>query len=125
MRKALLIGFLSCAATNSHLVAREALNLMIKRPQDWKNCLKYQVDNAVACSLSPNSPFQPPKLKQANFLGISVQGIPGFSVGSLIKEGEVIPQRPGYKLQYRVIGLPTVKHSLRFRKFQNLCWRRS
>ena len=90
----------------TYLVASSAIQISSKRFEDWKEKLKYSIDNAVALTLDPGSHF-PVLDDYPNFSWhLSTEGVPGLPVGSLLRANELLPLRDDYLLRYRIIGMP-------------------
>lgn len=107
-------GFASFFATlvgaqEAHAVALAAGELLPRRTPEWQSDLQARIREARACSLQPNTPFQPPaKAPEQLDWYLSTAGVPGWPVGRVLRPGERLPERPGFLLPYRLIGLPPV-----------------
>ncbi|AII46646.1 hypothetical protein KR49_09350 [Synechococcus sp. KORDI-49] len=92
----------------SHRIALASVALLPRRPEGWQEDLDERLEQAQACSLSPGVPFSPPQAGSAADLiwHLSSEGVPGWPVGAVVSEGTVLPDRPGFQLAYRCVGLP-------------------
>ena len=95
------------ADQESHKVALAAAELQPRRPEGWQEELPERLSQARACSLAHGVPFAPPEgLPSTLIWHLSSEGVPDWPVGSMIPPGTELPQRPGYQIDYRLIGLP-------------------
>tara|TARA_B100000674_G_scaffold383112_1_gene326236 strand:- start:397 stop:3366 length:2970 start_codon:yes stop_codon:yes gene_type:complete len=94
----------------THRVAMAAYELAPKRTESWKIRLNAQIDKAIAVSVQPESPFSPPSTSRPGTTWhVSTHGIPGWPVGSIIEEGQVLPTREGFLFPYRLVGFQPVE----------------
>ena len=100
----------------TYLVANAALDLMPQRESNWRDQLIDHLESSSAVALTPGEPFE---LESSQGLTmdwfVSTSGIPGFPVGSSIQLGQILPERDGYQIPYRLIGL---SQSTQGRQFQ-------
>ena len=98
---------------NSHesfVVAQAVLGLQAKRSEDALEQLKQQWPRALVTSLQPGQPFEPPASPFAQTTWhLSTAEVPGVPVGQRLAPGDVLPDRPGFSLLYRCIGLPALQ----------------
>ena len=92
----------------NYFVANAAYAQCLKRPASWRSSLFKYVDDALAVSIRPNSPFIPPPSRPGTTWHVSTAGIPNCSVGTQVVEGEKLPQREGFHFSYRLIGLQPI-----------------
>ena len=93
----------------SYHVANLAIELMPQRFVDWKNKLAEQVARSEAITVSPGVVFKTPVSSKSGMVWcLSTECVPDLPVGSLISDGQLLPINKGYKLPYRLIGLPTL-----------------
>ena len=72
--------------------------------QQWPKALVVGVDSA--------QPFQPPTQTEDGYTWhLSTAQVPGVEVGQRLVPGDVLPERPGFALQYRCVGLPKLQGS--------------
>ena len=63
-------------------------------------------DQSWTASVAAGEPFVPPAgIPSTVMWMLSTAGVPGLAVGHRVKPGAVLPQRPGFCLPYRLIGL--------------------
>lgn len=91
----------------SHHVAVAAANLYPRLSKGWDLDLFERSSNSYVCTALHGEPFSPPSLPNIHVdWFVSTPGIPGFPVGSLIPVSSILPERVGFTLPYRIIGLP-------------------
>ena len=89
-------------------VLEASLDLSSQRQEGWRQKLySFDFNQAFAYTLNPGSQFQQPDGCPPGFTWyISSSHVPGCPVGSEITNGQFIPERQGFKLPYRLVGLP-------------------
>ena len=92
----------------TYLVALAAIDQTPKRLKDWRSNLNSLLRSSLSVCVKPNQPFVPIPAPPGTTWHLSTPDIPGHYVGEQINEGQTLPVRPGFKLQYRVIGLPLI-----------------
>ena len=92
----------------TYLVALAAIEQMPKRLQDWRSNMQKFLHSSKVLSLEPNQPFVPASAPSGTTWYLSTPGIPGHHVGEQIHEGQTLPPRKGFKLIYRIVGLPSI-----------------
>ena len=94
-------------AQEAYRVALAAAELQPLRVSGWHEDLLIRLKSAWAFSLSPRAPFQPPRDAPPDLTWhLSTNGVPGIPLGEVISIDQRLPEWPGYKLPYRLIGLP-------------------
>lgn len=95
------------AVQEAHGVACRAAELQARRPQGWSAELPQRLAAAWAMVLEAKTPFHPPGDAPAALVWhLSSADVPGYPVGVVIPSGSSLPERPGFRLPYRLIGLP-------------------
>lgn len=98
-------GLVSLA--EAHAVALAAAALQPRRPEDWFADLDQRLARAEAMVVSPGTALRPSPSAAADLhWHLSTDGVPGWPVGSVVTPGQVLPEREGFNLPYRLIGLP-------------------
>ena len=88
-------------------VARAALAQQPQQPSNWVELLMAQWPKSLAVSIRPGEPFEPPAQAPADYVWyVSTAQLPGVPVGQTLRKGDVLPDRPGFGLSYRCVGLP-------------------
>jgi HlyB family type I secretion system ABC transporter len=88
-------------------VARAALAQQPQQPGNWVELLMAQWPKALVVSIRPGEPFEPPAQAPADYdWYVSTAQLPGVAVGQSLWMGDVLPDRPGFGLNYRCVGLP-------------------
>jgi HlyB family type I secretion system ABC transporter len=100
-----------CKLTNPHEaygVAVAAADLQPLRPADWRADLLERVRQARTTSLAAGEPLASlPALQQGWHWYLSTPDLPGLPVGSRLEHDAAgLPQRPGFRLPYRLVALP-------------------
>lgn len=92
----------------AHFIASAAANLHPKLTEGWDNDLYSRSQSAYAFSLLPGEKFHPPVTPDELLLDwfLSTEGVPDHPAGCWVKPGSSLPQIPGFKLPFRLIGLP-------------------
>ena len=73
--------------------------------EGWRERLDDVSKNAWMNAIKPGSPFIPSPDHQGLDWFLSTDGVPGINIGSRIKPGDVLPERSGFSLRYRLVGL--------------------
>lgn len=91
----------------SYHVGLAAADLHPRLSKGWDKDLVERSSNSFVCTVLPGQPFLPPVIPnvQVDWF-ISTPGVSGFPVGALIPINHILPERVGFKLPYRVVGLP-------------------
>jgi ATP-binding cassette subfamily B protein len=93
----------------AYAVALAAADLLPRRPVHWDDNLEERVRNAWASVVEPGSQFRAPSEAPPNLEWfLSTAGVADWPVGRLVREGDALPGRAGFKLTYRVVGLAPV-----------------
>ena len=88
-------------------VARAALAQQPQRPSNWVELLMEQWPKSLVVSIRPGEPFQPPAQAPPHYAWyLSTAQLPEVAVGQSLQAGDVLPQRSGFGLNYRCVGLP-------------------
>ena len=90
----------------AHAVALAAADLHPRLAQGWDAGLLERSLAARAVSLRAGEPFVPPVVAGAQIdWFLSTGGVPGQPVGRWVEPGSSLPERIGFGLSYRLIGL--------------------
>lgn len=93
----------------AYTVALAASQLQPFREAGWNERLFDLSRQAKATSILPDVPFIPPSDCPDDFQWyLSTEGVPDHPVGSIIRPGTSLHSRPGFRLPYRLIGLPSL-----------------
>ena len=89
-------------------VLEASLDLSSQRQEGWRQRLyTFDFSQAFVCTSTPGSQFQQPHGCSPGITWhISSSNVPGYPVGTEITNGQFIPERQGFKLPYRLVGLP-------------------
>ena len=88
-------------------VARAALAQQPQRPSNWVELLMEQWPKSLVVSIRPGEAFQPPAQAPPHYAWyLSTAQLPEVAVGQSLQAGDVLPQRSGFGLNYRCVGLP-------------------
>lgn len=88
-------------------VAWAALAQQPHRSSNWEDLLMEQWPKSLVVSIRPGEPFEPPVKAPADYLWyLSTAQLPDTVVGQALHVGDVLPDRPGFGLNYRCVGLP-------------------
>ena len=96
----------------SYLVAAAASHQNIYQLSDYNNNLIEKASKGLVRTLPPDVPFSSTELQlsQYNWF-LSTDGVPGYSVGSLITEGQTLPRYDAFTFPYRLIGVDKLDRS--------------
>jgi HlyB family type I secretion system ABC transporter len=91
----------------AYAVAVAAAALHPRLSVGWEGDLPARSQSSHGYNLPAGQPFAPPD-GESGLLDwfLSSAGVPGHPVGRWIEPGLVLPERPGFALPYRLIGLP-------------------
>lgn len=108
--EAFLSSFSSLSSQHElHTVLHAAANNDLRRFAGWDIRLKGLIDQENSYwtqSIAPNVTFIPPKLAPDSLIWmLSSGGVPGTQVGARIFKGDTLPERKGFNLPYRMIGI--------------------
>ena len=93
-------------------VAQVVLAQQAQRPDNWQELLMQQWPKALVVGVDSAQPFQPPTQTEDGYTWhLSTAQVPGVEVGQRLVPGDVLPERPGFALQYRCVGLPKLQGS--------------
>ena len=100
-----------CKQSNQHeayIVAVKSVELQAKRSSNWRDGLLERVKQARTSSLDNNTTLENlPELPTDWCWHLSTPDVPGVPVGTaLLPSAEQLPERPGFLLPYRLVGLP-------------------
>ena len=88
-------------------VAQAVLAQQAQRPDNWQELLMQQWPKALVVGVDPGQPFQPPAQAPEDVTWhLSTAQVPGVAVGQRLVPGDVLPERQGFGLSYRCVGLP-------------------
>ena len=92
----------------AYTVAVAAAELQVKRSPDWRDGLSEQIKQARTISLKPNSSLEDlQELPKGWNWHLSTPDVPGIPLGTSLKPStEQLPERPGFRLPYRIVALP-------------------
>lgn len=115
--------FVSCVESNplfcadfSQLSSRHELDRVLSRASDagtqlppgWQQLYRSVSDSGEywVSAVPPGGTFSPPEhIPVSAVWMLSTAGVPGMQVGQRIDAGAVLPERPGYRLPYRLIAV--------------------
>lgn len=73
----------------------------------WDADLAQRSQAACGATLNPGQPFAPRQELPVNLdWFLSTAGVPDHPVGCWVQPGAVLPERPGFALPYRLVGVP-------------------
>ena len=99
-------------AHESFRVAQAALARQSQRPSNWQELLMEQWPKSLVVTVQPGQPFEPPEQASDEFVWhLSTAHVPGVAVGQRLMSGDVLPERSGFALSYRCVGLPKLQGS--------------
>ena len=99
-------------AHEAFVVAQAAITQQPQCPSNWLELLMQQWPKALVVSVSPGQPFKPlTQTEDSHSWHLSTAQVPGLAVGHRLVAGDVLPERPGFALRYRCVGLPNLQES--------------